>query len=312
MTSPNALLSRPGSARPWWRLLALAVLLQVANGAQASITCSLSPVPTISFPYVANSNNTSAANVVQGSVRATCTRTLAATSATLSLGADNGLYSSGQGNNAQLPGTSFRIGYEFYRDSACGLNFRTPSGNRITATLPPDLNTPVSVDFNYWVCIKTANALTSYPAGTYTDSTNFFVYTGTSNTVLTTGSAPVQVFAPAMCNLGSGPGTIAFSYEAFSPSAAFAGTSFRADCTNLLPYTMSVSPASGVVAGLHYTLGLSLSLPGTASAVGAATLSTQGNATGTATHFINGAMIGGQAGQAGPVVPQVHTLTITY
>jgi hypothetical protein len=105
---------------------------------------------------------------------------------------------------------------------------------------------------------------------------------------------------------------MSFAYNAFSPTAVFAGTSFRANCTNYLPYTMTLDPVSGVVGGLRYTLGLSLAAAGTASNTGPTSLSTQGNATGTATHYINGSMQANQAGQSGTIVPQTHTLTITY
>jgi hypothetical protein len=75
---------------------------------------------------------------------------------------------------------------------------------------------------------------------------------------------------------------------------------------------MALSPVSGVVAGLRYTLGLSLAAAGTASNTGPSTVSTTGNATGSATHYINGSMAAAQAGQTGTPVPQSHTLTLTY
>ena len=120
------------------------------------------------------------------------------------------------------------------------------------------------------------------------------------------------MYAPALCTLSNGPGNLTFTYAAFAPADAFAGTSFRANCTNLLPYTMTLSPAVGVVAGLRYSLGLSLNQAGSAADPGPASLSTQGTATGFATHYINGAMPAAQPGQSGTVVPQVHTLTLTY
>ena len=127
-----------------------------------------------------------------------------------------------------------------------------------------------------------------------------------------TSSINVNVYAPAVCSISNGPGQVTFSYSAFSPAAVFAGTSFRANCTNYLPYTMTLDPVSGVVGGLRYTLGLSLDAAGTASNTGPTSLSTQGNATGTATHYINGSMQANQAGQSGTIAPQTHTLTITY
>lgn len=289
-------------------LAALAALALAGAGAQAAITCSISPPSAIAFAYVANTGTASATNVQQGSVSVTCTRTSSGDSTSLTLAVNNGLY----GSNVQLSagGTNYQVSYALYRDSSCSSGWDSNPPTRLSATLPAALNTPVTAVFSYWACKTTAQALTSYPAGLYTDRVDLTLRTG--NTSLATGSINVSLYAPALCTLGSGPANLSFSYAAFAPTAAFAGTSFRANCTNLLPYTMTLSPAVGVVAGLRYSLGLSLSQAGTAANTGPASLSAQGTAVGFATHYINGAMPEGQPGQSGPVVPQIHTLTITY
>ena len=74
---------------------------------------------------------------------------------------------------------------------------------------------------------------------------------------------------------------------------------------------MDVSPVAGVVGGLRYVLGLA-DVAGSASNLGPSTLSRVGNATGTSSHVINGGMAASQAGLQGAIVPQPHTLTITY
>jgi len=306
--------------RPHWRLLGrLPMLLVIAASsltatlANAAITCSISPPTAVNIAYVANTDNTSPANVQQGSVSATCTRTAASDPTDLSLAVNDGLYNNGSNNNAQLSsgGTNYRIRYDFFRDSACRSTWASSSNSRINATISNlTLNVPVTTTFAYWACKPRSESISSYPTGLYTDRADLTLTAGSST--VATSFINVNIYAPAVCSISHGPGQVTFSYSAFSAAAAFAGTSFRANCTNYLPYTMALDPVSGVVGGLRYTLGLSLDAAGNASNTGPTSLATQGNATGTATHYINGSMQANQAGQSGTIVPQTHTLTITY
>ncbi|MEI7785341.1 MAG: spore coat protein U domain-containing protein [Betaproteobacteria bacterium] len=277
--------------------------------AQAAITCTIAPPAAVNFAYVSTTNNTSPANLQQGSVSVTCTRTSASDPTTLDLKASNGLYKSGSLNYVQL--NSSKISYDVFANSACTDAWSSKSSSAISLTLTNlALRTPVTSTFNYWACKPIAQNVSSFPSGTYTDRVDITLITG--STTLATSSININLYAPAACSISNGPSNLSFSYAAFSPSAAFAGTSFRANCTNYLPYTMTLDQLSGVVGGLRYTLGLSLTSPGTASNIGTNSLSTQGNVTGTATHYINGLMAAGQAGQSGTIVPQPHLLTITY
>ncbi len=295
------------------RLLVAAGLAGVGTAAQAAITCSIAAPAPMAFAYVASTNTASANNVQQGSISVTCTRTAAADPTTLNLAANNGLYSSGQVNNVQLAagGSNYLVSYDLYQDSLCSTDWRASNNGQLSATLlSTALNTPVTATFRYWACKTSAQVLTGYPAGYYTDRADLTLLA--AGTSVATASLNVGLYAPAVCSISNGPANITFTYAAFAPSAVFAGSSFKANCTNLLPYTVSLSPTVGVVAGLRYSLGLSLSTPGSAANPGPPSLSTQGNATGSAVHYINGAMPAGQPGQTGDVVPQIHTLTITY
>jgi spore coat protein U-like protein len=274
--------------------------------AHAAITCSIAPPSAVNIAYVASTSN-----VQQGSVSATCTRTLAAdaSSVTLDLGANTGNNGTGQGSDVTLG--SAKIAYSFYTNSACSSQWlKNNYGKNISVPLSmPSVNVPVTSTFNYWACIG-SQSLSSYTAGLYTDAVGLQLSINGSN--MASASIAVNLHAPAVCTTSNGPGNLTFAYNAFSPTAVFAGTSFVANCTNFLPYTMTLNPVSGVVAGLRYTLGLSLATAGTASNTGAITLSTIANATGSATHYINGSMAAAQAGQTGTPVPQTHTLTLTY
>ena len=292
-----------------FRRLAIFLLGLSALTAQAAITCTIAPPLAVNFAYVSTSNNTSPANLQQGSVSVTCTRTSTGDPSTLDLSASDGLFKAGNSNYAQL--NNSKISYDLFSDSACTNAWSKKNNNQLSVTLSNlALNVPVTSTFNYWACKPLAQNVSSFPSGLYTDRVDITLLAGGST--LATASINVNLYAPAVCSISNGPNTMSFNYAAFSPSAAFAGTSFRANCTNYLPYTMSLDALSGVVGGLRYTLGLSLSSAGTASNIGSSSLSTQGNVTGTATHYINGAMAAGQAGQAGTIVAQTHLLTITY
>ena len=291
------------------RWLATLAALTSSLTAQAAITCTIAPPAAVNFAYVSNSNNSSPANVQQGAVSATCTRTAAADPTTLTLNSSDGLNRSGQINYVVLGSSS--ISYDLFSDSSCLNQWSKRNSNQISLTLSNlALNVPVTSVFNYWACKPSAQNVSAFPSGTYTDRVDITLSTGSST--LASSSININLYAPAVCSISNGPGNLSFTYPAFSTAAVFAGTSFRANCTNFLPYTMSLDKLSGAVAGLRYTLGLSLAGPGSARNIGDSSLSTQGNATGTATHYINGSMAAGQAGQAGAVVPQPHVLTITY
>ena len=248
------------------KLLSIVAFSACGLTGHAAITCSIAPPPAVNFAYVTGTNNTSPANVQQGSVSVTCTRTSSGDTTSLSLAVSDGQNKSGSSNNVLFVsgGNNYRISYDFYKDSACNTSWAANSSGRINATiLNTTLNVPVTSTFPYWACKPTAQSLSSYPTGQYTDLVGLTLYAGGSN--VASSSISVNLYAPAVCSISNGPGNLNFAYPAFSQNAVFAGTSFKANCSNFLPYTMTLNPVSGVVGGLHYTLGLSLNAAGTAS-----------------------------------------------
>ena len=292
-----------------WVVLSLAgvIGLAIPGWANAAITCTIGAPTALNFVYVSGTNNTSPNNKLQSTIVATCQRTLAGdpTSAVLTLGANNGQQPAAPNNRALFSGNL--IQYRLWRNVACSASFLDTPPTRISANFASTTLSPVSLTFDYWACIP-GQIVSSFPAGIYTDSVSLFLRNGAVQ--LATAAVPVNITAPASCSISGGPGNLTFSYTAFGP-ANFQFTSFTANCTNSLPYTMDVSPVAGVVGGLRYVLGLA-DVAGSASNLGPATLSRVGNATGTSSHVINGGMVANQAGLQGAIVPQPHTLTITY
>lgn len=292
-----------------WIVLMLIGLMAAAmpGKANAAITCTITAPTVLNFVYVSGTNNTSPNNKLESSILATCQRTLAGdpTTVVLTLGANGGLQPTGINNQALFSGNLVR--YSLWRDIACSAQFRDTAATRISANFASTTLSPVSLTFAYRACIP-GQVVSSFPAGVYTDSVSLFLRNGVVQ--LATASIPVNITAPAKCSISGGPGHITFTYTAFGP-ANFQSTGFSADCTNALPYTMDVSPAAGVVGGLRYDLGLS-DVVGSVGNIGPASLSRTGSATGSRPHVINGVMVANQAGLLGAIVPQPHTLTITY
>ncbi len=117
-----------------------------------------------------------------------------------------------------------------------------------------------------------------------------------------TGNFNVTVNLTSACQIASGPANVAFTYTSFQAAAATGtGGAFSVQCTNTLPYTMSLDATSGTVIGLNYTLALS---------------ATTGTGNGAAQAYsITGSMASGQAGTCALGScsgSQGRVLTITY
>lgn len=272
-------------------LTALAAAL-AGQDAQAAITCSLS-VPAISQAYIQTRTTT---QVVQSSVTLTCTRGAAgdATSRTVTIAANNGLYA--QGNNNRGASGANRVLYDLYRDSACTLEWRG-GGRSISATVnftsTADFS-PRSTTVNFWSCMP--GNQTTVPTGTFVDTVTLTPNVGA------TASLSMTIRTSAACNITTLPAAINFNYTSFQAAALTVNSNFGVSCTTALPYTMALDATTGTILGLNYTLALSAA---SATGIGVAQ-----------THTVVGTMPGGQSGTCnsgtGCTSSQVRTLTITY
>ena len=273
--------------------IAALALLFSANVAQAAISCTISS-PGFIVGYTSGSATTV---VTQSSYSITCTRGLITdpTTTAYSVKADNGLNPQGQNNRAASGGNLLR--YDVFIDSGCATSWK---GNVIipnpAGTITMSGLTPTTVTQNFWGCI--AAGLTPV-AGIYTDTTTM---TPTYSAGVTggTGTIAVKIITPATCTIAA-IANITLAYTAFRTTAATATTSAPVTCSNQLPYTMAVSPVSGVSAGINYSLSLPASGTGTGVSQGITITATA------------------PAGQAGTCatgvctgVAQAHTLTVTY
>lgn len=279
-----------------YQCLAFAALLLFGGCAEAAITCSVS-----SNGFIAGFN-VGTQTIVQTSFTVSCTRdaTSDPTSVNYSNAANNGLYPNGINNRALLSGSNY-LRYDAFVDSGCATQWK--GANTIAGSISFSGTGTVSKVHNFWGCIAAGAAVPA--AGTYTDTVTMTLSYGPTPQATASGTFPVTIISPATCSINPAPGTLAFgTYVAFG--SALAGSSgFGITCSKDLPYTLSVSPTGGTIAGVNYTLLLNAT---------ATTL----NLTGTGVQqnqSIDGSMAAGQAGTcaAGTCSATVpHTLTLTY
>ena len=244
------------------RLFFAAVLLALGPlAAQAAITCTSISSPGVSINYP-NGGTAS----VQTYFTVSCTRGLTSDATSVSYGvkADNGLQPTGQNNNARLnlSGTNYDLRYDVYTTGCAAAQWKGNTTISDTITWSAGVTGTQTKNTTFWGCINTAATLTA--AGTYTDTTTMSM---TYNGVTITGTVPVAIYGPALCSVATpSPSTITLNYTAFG-GAASSTANVNATCTATMPYTVSVSPASGTLAGVAYTVAVSpLSANGTGSA----------------------------------------------
>ena len=282
------------------KLLILTALLFSGLSAEAAISCSISSPGFFSvYDGMAVTDNLN-----QSTYTINCTR-LTTDPTTLNYISfnDNGLYNTGASNRAKLSAGTAYLNYNFFTTSSYASNWST-SGNCIAGTVNFGSSLSGSQTQTYYAKIPASQM--SLSSGTYIDTvTASIAYNQTacqnnaSKDVSTTFQ--VQINNTTSCQIAIAPGEVAFSYTAFTASAATASTSFSARCSTATPYTMALDTTVGVVSGLNYSLVLS---------------APSGTGNGALQNYsINGSMAAGQAGTCASstcTASNQHVLTITY
>lgn len=292
------------------RLLSPLVALAALSGPpelHAAVSCSISAIDAFNTSYDAL---LATDTLGSGTFTVTCTRDASGdpTSVSFKAAADNGLNSKGTTNRAVLGASA--VAYDLFTNASYTTGW-TGKGKSVisgTVTLGTGVPSTQSAVMTYYSRIATGQ--TGLPQGLYGDTVTVSLSYGSNNTAATPVPLSVQISTVPTCVFSAPPGTVAFSYTAFSPVPATASTTFAALCSTTLPYTMALTDAnglpaglqtSGVVAGLQYTLTLSAS-----SGVGS----------GSAQFYtIQGTMPAGQAGtcSGGTCTDRnQHGLTISY
>lgn len=281
------------------RLLLAFALVLGATGARAAITCTSITSAGFTSGYVANTTVS-----LQLSFTITCNRgsTSDPTSISYSVKADNGRTPQGSSNRASLTqnGTTAYLAYDLYPVACGGQQWKNNTDITGTVAWAANQTGNNSDTQTFWGCVIAPQNPVN--AGVYVDRVDVIATynPGTGNTILA-GSIPVALYAPASCVINQGPGNIGIIYPAFSTVDQSVTAIFRTTCTASMPYTLSVAPAGGTLAGVNYTV----TLPAP-------------NATGTGTLQPHNITVTAPAGQAGTCTgatctqTQTHTLTVTY
>lgn len=280
-----------------YRLLAAALLVLFSASAQAAITCSLTALGFFSvYDGLATTDNLN-----QSSFTLSCSR-LSTDPTTLNYIAftDDGLYNIGAKNRAKHPTSANYINYDFFTNSSYTTNW-SKSNRCIIGTI--NFGTALSASQTTAYYSKIPAAQTGIPQDTYSDTVTASVAynqaackSGVTGDISSTFQ--VQISNVPACQIATPPGSVAFTYTAFTPTEATANSSFQTRCSTTLPYTLSIDGTQsggvypGVVSGLNYAL--SLGLTTTWSPI--SPTSSQSSNGALQTYYINGRMAAGQAG----------------
>lgn len=292
-----------------WHLVMLWGLLMLSPQAQAMYSCTVSAT-NASFLIDTFGGLYAAAQTTTGSAILTCTRASSdANTLSYRLKATDGLYSDGQSpyRRVRIGSSASYMDYALQRGSCTSsntTNWRAPLTGTTdvqTGTLSFGSSLVASATVNY--CIRIP-AMWFPTAGQYTDAFEIFAQYPDSNTGALSASSVVNINAGMgeQCVFHTYPGSLVFSYTAFSASAQTASTGFVLRCNSSVPWSISVDPATTTLLGLRYQI------------VASPTSGTGNGSTGQAV-TLTGTMQAGQAGTCNAPScngTQAHTVTISY
>ena len=298
------------------RMLAALLLVLCGAAAQAAVSCNVS-ARNLGELYDATAPN---GNSVQGDLRISCTRSTLSDPSTVfyTIKTDFGQNSTGGVTRRVKDPVSNTFLFWILRNSVgplgCGnsTNWGDAGAGLLTGNLSfaaSALATNAIVPNAYCMRVRgTAGGNPAAPAaGTYVDTVTLVPDMSTTGLV-----GPYNVTAPntqvtfsvgvgAQCVVRKQGDDLSFNYTAFG-AAQFDVSNFQAVCSNGLPYSLTVAPATGTIAGINYTV----------TRVGALNRNGTGNQQAA---NVRVDIAGGQAGSCASsncTGTAVHTVTLTY
>jgi spore coat protein U-like protein len=296
------------------RLVLAALLCTVALQAQAAITCTLTPT-SVNVNYV--NGQTSNANT-SGSITINCTRlSTDASSTSYFVSID---YGSRTKNPRQVfrtgggTGASDQLNISIYQSGSTTI-WANQNNNMVSGTLNFFTSTSASVTLTY--DFRVPSGLTGNTAGIYDEIFITSLQFTNNGPIQASAAFTTTVSITAMCFIGQvasgntapgaiSPSTMTLNYTSFAAVAQSTAMTYTVNCTNTTPYSMDLSPSSGVLLGLAYTvkfdngLGTKTGLTGSGFAQ---------------PYTITAAIAAGQAGACSTATcsaAQATTITVTY
>jgi spore coat protein U-like protein len=299
------------SPRPSTFLLrfAMAWLLLACGTAHAAYSCSLSITDTGVIYAQGGGSRVDAT----GTLTLSCNRDVAAdaNSLTYRIGADNGANYSNPDRRARLGATANYLVYSLTRGAAVGgaaacsdagnWGQIVVSANVMSGTL--SFGAAPTATATWGFCLRVRGNQGNPSAGTYTDAVNVYAQYPSTLFGAVTPAAQLNysIGARNVCVLNTFPTDMAFSYNSFQVGAQVLTQTVKVACSNALPWTVAITPTTGTLLGLNYTLTR-------------APVSGTGNGA-TQNIVITGTMPAGQQGVCATSTcsaSQGHTVTISY
>lgn len=292
---------------------ALATLLcTCALQAHAAITCSLAAT-SINLNYVNGQGTNANAN---GTITVNCTRLATDANSTtywvsIDYGSRTGLSRrvfrhGGSTTNAN------RLDVNIYKNATTTDWINTGTG-RVNGTLAfgAALSASTTLTYNF----RVPAGQTGNTAGIFDETFITSLQLTTTGPVVATTSFTQTVSIIAQCFVGQvaagntaagavSPSTLTLPYTSFAPTNQTANMTFTVHCTRNTTYTLAITPPSGTLLGLNYTL--TMSPPGTPAITGSGLAQP---------YTVTGTIAAGQAGTcstAACTATQNTTLTVTY
>jgi hypothetical protein len=301
------------------RLALAALLCTVALQAQAAITCTLTPT-SVNVNYVNGQNSNANAS---GSITINCTR-LSTDPITTSyfVSIDYGTRTrnprqvfrtgGGTGNSDQLNISIFKSGST--------TNWAEKNNELVSGTL----NLPQSVNGNSTSAsqsltydFRVPSGLTGNTAGIYDEIFITSLQLTNNGPIQASAAFTTTVSITAMCFIGQvasgntspgaiSPSTMTLNYTSFAAAPQSTAMTYTVNCTNTTPYSMDLSPSSGVLLGLAYTVKFDNGLGTKTGLIGSGFAQP---------YTVTAAIAAGQAGACSTATcgaTQATTITVTY
>ncbi len=244
-----------------------------ASAAQAQTGCALNP-KTVTINQTLGSSS-----IDVGLVVAIWCGTASGTSKNI-----NGtLTGPGGGGNLTRTGGTETVGYSVFRGqsgivsasptkpSSC--NGMTAWNSAVNFSVTVQGGSSASPVMRYMaMCIRIA-AATSMPSGDYVASPALTVSPFQSGALASVGINGTQTISitgniPGTCTVQAAPNNITLDYPAFSANSVVQTTTSTIRCTSNLSWSAAVSPSSGTLRGIEYSIGISSPSPATGKGTG--------------------------------------------
>jgi spore coat protein U-like protein len=293
-------------------IFAAMALAWPVTDAHAAISCGFNAGTGINMVY---NPTTTASNTRTGTFSVTCTRSLTTDplSVTFTAKNDEGIWNAGSQNRAKLTsvgncGTASNcILYDLFITSALATQWRKAGTINGTVSFATATTMSATASATYYFGSTAAQTVAT---GNFADTVTLtlaYAPGGITSLPGSPASFPVNISTSANCVISTPPNTLNLNYTSFQNTAAANFVGFAATCTTGLSYTVDLSPTSGTLLGLPYSVSLN-----SASVVSSLSVSGNGSAQPYSIYGKIAASLSGNCTIATCSAVAPHIITIAY